>query len=111
MPFNENNIKVYNNIGKAIKLLRESKNLTQEYMAYKLGYNDRGAYAKIERGEYNTLDILLLLNICKLLNCNLVHLMLMADVVIIELPIKTYSEFLDSLKYENWNENEKEGEE
>jgi hypothetical protein len=37
--------------------------------------------------------------------------MLMADVVIIELPIKTYSEFLDSLKYENWNENEKEGEE
>jgi transcriptional regulator with XRE-family HTH domain len=94
MPFNENNIKVYNNIGKAIKLLRESKNLTQEYMANKLGYNDRGAYAKIERGEYNTLDILLLLNICKLLNCNLVHLMLMAEVDIIEVPIQSYTEFL-----------------
>ena len=110
MPFNENNIIIYNNIGKAIKLLRESKNLTQEYMAHKLGYNDRGAYAKIERGEYNTLDILLLLNICKLLKYNLVHLMLMAEVDIIEIPIKTYTEVLDSLKYENWNKNEKKSE-
>ena len=94
MPSNENNIKVYNNIGKAIKLLRESKNLTQEYMANKLGYSDRGSYAKIERGGYKTIDIVLLLKICKLLECNLVHLMLMADVDITKVPIQSYTEFL-----------------
>ncbi len=94
MPFKNNNIKIYNNIGITIKLLRERKNLTQEYMAHKLGYSDRGAYAKIERGEYSSLDVILLLNICKLLGCNLVHLMLMAEVDIIEVPIQSYTEFL-----------------
>jgi transcriptional regulator with XRE-family HTH domain len=110
MSLNDNNIKIYNNIGITIKLLRESKNLTQEYMAHKLGYSDRGAYAKIERGEYGSLDILLLINICKLLDCNLVHLMLMAEVDIIEVPIKTYTEFLDLFKPEKENKNQKEGE-
>lgn len=93
----------YIRIGNTIRLIRESKNLTQEYMAYKLGYSDRGSYAKIERGAYKTIDIVLLLYICKLLGCNLVHLMLMAEIDIIEVPLQSYTEFLKQFNLDKEN--------
>lgn len=62
----QNKTTQYKSIGNAIKLIRVSKGFMQEYMANKLGYTDRGAYAKIERGEKVTLDILLLIEICDL---------------------------------------------
>ena len=42
---------VIKTIGEAIKVARKQKDLTQEYMARKLGYKDKSTYAKIERGE------------------------------------------------------------
>ena len=89
----------YKKIGSTIQVIRVSKNLTQEYMATKLGYNDRSSFAKIERGEYNSLDVFVLIDICRLLECNLVHLMLLAEVDIFETKIRTYSEFLRTLQY------------
>ncbi|MBP9689933.1 MAG: helix-turn-helix transcriptional regulator [Bacteroidia bacterium] len=89
----QNKTTQYKNIGNAIKLIRVSKGFTQEYMANKLGYSDRGAYAKIERGENVTLDILLLIEICDMLGCNLVHLMLVAEINIFKSPIISYTQF------------------
>lgn len=89
----KNNVTKYKSIGNAIKLIRVSKGFTQEYMAQKLGYTDRGAYAKIERGENVTLDILLLIEICDLLASNLVHLMLVAEINLFKSPIISYTQF------------------
>lgn len=89
----QNKTTQYKSIGNAIKLIRVSKGFMQEYMANKLGYSDRGAYAKIERGENVTLDILLLIEICDMLGCNLVHLMLVAEINIFKSPIISYTQF------------------
>lgn len=89
----------YKKIGSTIQVIRVSKRLTQEYMATKLGYNDRSSFAKIERGEYSSLDVFLLIDICRLLECNLVHLMLLAGVDIFDTSIKSYTDFLLSLNY------------
>lgn len=62
-------------IGEAIRVARKQKDLTQEYMALKLGYRDKSTYAKIERGELGAIDIILLSKICKLLEMDLITLL------------------------------------
>lgn len=84
-------------IGEAIKTVRSSRGLKQEFMAFKLGYKNKSNYAKIERGEVETLDICRLLEICKILDCNLVHLMLLAGIDIFNTRISTWTEFMESL--------------
>jgi transcriptional regulator with XRE-family HTH domain len=83
----------YKKIGEAIKLVRINRKLTQEYMSTQLGYSDRGSYAKLERGENTTLDALQLIRICNLLQCNLVHLLMLAGINVFETPLETYTEF------------------
>ena len=84
-------------IGEAIKTVRCSRGLKQEFMAFKLGYKDKSYYAKIERGQVETIDIFRLLEICKILDCNLVHLMLLAGIDIFHTRISSWSEFIASL--------------
>lgn len=84
-------------VGKALALIRTSKGYTQQFVAVKLGFADQGAYGKIERGSFGKVDMLLLLKACAILDCNLVHLMLLAGVDIFETRIQTGSEFVQSL--------------
>lgn len=95
MPHNKD---AYKKIGHAIKLVRLNRKLTQEYMSTQLGYNDRSSYAKLERGENTTIDTLRLIRICNLLQCNLVHLLMLAEINVFEAPLKTYTEFEKTLK-------------
>lgn len=43
---------IYKNLGKRIRKLRESRNLSQEYVANILGYKSRVTMSKIESGTY-----------------------------------------------------------
>jgi transcriptional regulator with XRE-family HTH domain len=58
------------NIRTNIKLLRRSKDITQKEMAVRL-FMDERTYAKIERGEKKSLDIMLLLSIADILNTDI----------------------------------------
>jgi transcriptional regulator with XRE-family HTH domain len=62
-------------IGEAIKTARKQKDLTQEYMALKLGYKDKSTYAKIERGELSRMDLFVLIEICELLDIDFYKLL------------------------------------
>ncbi len=57
-------------IREKIKLLRRTKGITQKEMGNRL-YMDERSYAKIERGEKKSIDILLLTSIADKLNVDL----------------------------------------
>lgn len=57
-------------IREKIKLLRRTKGITQKEMGSRL-YMDERSYAKIERGEKKSIDILLLTSIADKLNVDL----------------------------------------
>ena len=84
-------------IGSALSLIRRSKGLTQQFVAQKVGFRDQSAYGKLERGTLDKVDLLVLLKLCVVLDCNLVHLMLLAGVDIFETKIQSGSEFIKSL--------------
>lgn len=74
-------------LGKSIRLVRQSRGLKQEYLAYRLGYKDKSMYAKIERGEIKSLDLFMLLRICEVLDCNLVLICMMAEIDVLNTAI------------------------
>jgi len=83
-------------IGKAMKRIRLSKNLTSNYVASKLGYKDESTYCRIERGEVNIYESLVR-GFCKLFDCNIIHFYKLAGIDVFESKIKTWSEFYTSL--------------
>jgi transcriptional regulator with XRE-family HTH domain len=70
----------YLEIGKAIRFFRERNNETDYSMAFKLGYKDHSSYAKIERGEIESMDILKLREICEILNISLCEMLVRAEI-------------------------------
>lgn len=68
-------VTIIKTLGETIRTARKQKDLTQEYMALKLGYKDKSTYAKIERGELEGMDIVLLVKICNLLEINFLTLL------------------------------------
>lgn len=62
-------------IGEELRLRRREKDLTQEYVAYKLGYKDKSSYAKLERGEVDSFDLQLLISICSILDISSIELL------------------------------------
>lgn len=63
--------KVYlQHIGKLIRFVRTYKKEKTITMAIKLGYSDSSSYAKIERGAYNSVCILKIIKIFKILHVN-----------------------------------------
>lgn len=85
-------------LGRCIKLVRESRGLKQEYISTKLGYKDRSTYAKLERGELESIDFFKLIEICRLLNCSLLHLALLANIDLMNGTITRWDDFFGSLK-------------
>jgi transcriptional regulator with XRE-family HTH domain len=73
-----NTLAIIKTLGEAIRAARKQKDLTQEYMALKLGYKDKSTYAKIERGELEGMDIVVLVKICKILEINFLTLLMSA---------------------------------
>jgi transcriptional regulator with XRE-family HTH domain len=47
-----NDQEIYKKIGSKVRFLRESRNLSQEYIAHQLGYRSRVTVSKIESGDY-----------------------------------------------------------
>ncbi len=62
-------------IGEELRLRRREKDLTQEYVAYRLGYKDKSSYAKLERGEVDSFDLQLLIAICLILDVSSIELL------------------------------------
>lgn len=61
-------------VGLKIKKLRKLRGMTQRDMAQRLFMEERN-YAKIERGEKKTLDVFLLVEICKIIEINLLDIL------------------------------------
>lgn len=96
---NQDNFKL---LGATIRLIRKGRGYTQEYMAYRLNYKDKGIYAKLERGEIKSIDFFYLLELCNILNCNVNHVCYLSGIVSSrpELPIQSLIEELTHLSKE-----------
>lgn len=68
------NLEHIKKLGLIIKLLRKGRGYTQEFMAHRLNYKDKGIYAKLERGEIKSIDFFYLLELCDILDCNVCSL-------------------------------------
>lgn len=66
-------------VGQKIKKLRKLRGLTQRDMALRLFMEERN-YAKIERGEKKTLDVFLIMEICKILEINVLDVLPAQDI-------------------------------
>src|SRR5574343_322995 len=84
-------------LGNAMRRIRQSRNYTAQYVAMKLGYKDESTYCRIERGEVENLSVWKIITFCKLFDCNIFHLFLLADIDIFDTNIKSWSEFKKSL--------------
>jgi transcriptional regulator with XRE-family HTH domain len=88
---------LYLKIGRALRLVRESRNLKQEHVAEKLGYADKSTYAKMEAGKIKHIGIDKLNDVCSALDCSMIHLLLLAATTQFSYQINTWEEFLDSV--------------
>jgi transcriptional regulator with XRE-family HTH domain len=80
-------------IGNAMKRIRQSKNITTDYIAHKIGYEDKSTYCKIECGNVKHIDESKIRSFCKLMDCNIVYLYKLAGIDVFETKIKTWDEF------------------
>ena len=88
-------------LGNAIKKLRNLHHLPSDWVAHKLGYADKSSYCKIERGVIKDVSVWKIIEICKLFDCNIVHLFLLAGIDVFDTKIKTWTEFNDSFSKNN----------
>ncbi len=84
-------------LGHAIKFIRLSRSIKQEWIALKIGYSDKSTYAKIESGKIKEVSISKLQLISEVLQCNTLHFIIMADSESFNNPILNWEEFLTSL--------------
>lgn len=85
-------------IGRTLRLIRESRNLKQTYVAEKVGYAGKSTYARIEAGTLKQVAIEKIAEICRVLDCNIFHLMLLAVSEDFKYKLQTWDEFYDSIK-------------
>jgi transcriptional regulator with XRE-family HTH domain len=86
-------------IGIGLRYIREAKNLKLKYVAEYAGYEDSSTYSRVESGKIDYLDLRKLERICALFGCELVHILLMTEMQNFNYRIKTWEEFLESLRY------------
>ena len=89
------------NIGKAMKLIRNSTGESADAIARKLNYGNSSAYLKLERGEVKTLCIEKILIFCEHFKINMMFLFILADINVFEYGINTWSQFYESLSILN----------
>ena len=80
-------------IGNAMRRIRQSKDITTDYIARKFGYEDISTYCKMECGNLKHIDESIIRAFCKLMDCNIVHLYKLAGIDVFETKIKTWDEF------------------
>ena len=86
-------------IGRGLRSIREAKNFKLKYVAEYAGYEDSSTYSRVESGKIDYLDLRKLDRICTLYECELVHILLMSEMQNFNYNIKTWEEFLESLRY------------
>jgi transcriptional regulator with XRE-family HTH domain len=102
-----NSIELNRNIGKTIKLIRESKNLKMEYVACKAGYADKTTYSRLEAGKLKHINIDKLNSICEAMECETFQIILLASVKQFKNNINSWPQFVESLKLLPQNEKKK----
>jgi len=82
-----------------IRYVRESKGISTDYMALKLGYANSSGYCKLERGEVKELCIDKILKICSLLKISPFRMFILADISIFEpCCIQSWEQFFEDFK-------------
>jgi transcriptional regulator with XRE-family HTH domain len=84
-------------LGNAMKQIRESQKASMLFVSKKLGYTSESTYCRMEHGEIENISIWQILNFCKLFECNIVHLFVLADIDIFETKINSWFDFYQSL--------------
>lgn len=108
--FDSTNLNPMNNsltsqqIGKTIKLIRELRNYSQDWVAKQAGYKDKTTYSRFESGKIKHLDFERLQGICNALSCNTVHVILLASIESFQYNIETWDDFIVSLNKLNGEE-------
>ncbi len=104
---NSNLLTNYQRLGIVLKQIRHSKQLHINDVAKALDYKNNSSYSRIENGERPEISVWKILKICKLFECNIVYLFILADIDFFEPNIKTWSEFINSLSFILDNSDEK----
>lgn len=86
-------------IGRGLRYIREAKNLKLKYVAEYAGYEDSSTYSRVENGKIDYLDLRKIERVCTLFECELVHVLLISATQNFNYNIKTWEEFLESLRY------------
>lgn len=69
------NKQIIKRVGEELRKIRRERDLTQEYLAFRLSYKDKSSYAKLERGEVDSCDLGLLVFICNILDISIIDLL------------------------------------
>lgn len=85
-------------LGNAIRFIRLSKNIKQEWVAAQVGYSDKSTYAKIEYGKLKQVAIDKVNQICEALECESYVVMKLAVMKNFNHQINSWEEFILSLE-------------
>lgn len=101
-----NNSLTSQQIGRTVKLIRELKNYSQDWVAKQAGYKDKTTYSRFESGKIKHLDFERLQGICNALSCNTVQVILLASIDSFRYNIHNWDDFISSLLEMSPNERE-----
>jgi len=93
-----NNALTSQQIGKTVKLIRELRNYSQDWVAKQAGYKDKTTYSRFESGKLKKLDFDRFQSICHAINCNSVQIIHLTSLKSFNYRINSWDEFIDSLK-------------
>jgi transcriptional regulator with XRE-family HTH domain len=93
-----NNALTSQQIGKTVKLIRELRNYSQDWVAKQAGYKDKTTYSRFESGKLKKLDFNRFQSICHAINCNSVQIILLTSLKSFNYRINSWDEFIASLK-------------
>ncbi len=93
-----NNALTSQQIGKTVKLIRELRNYSQDWVAKQAGYKDKTTYSRFESGKLKKLDFDRFQSICHAINCNSVQIILLASLKSFNFRINSWDELIASLK-------------
>lgn len=94
-------------LGNLFCFLRLTHSYKQDYVALLAGYENKRTYAKIEQGEIINIKLDRLILISKVFSCKPYQLMFLSELPVFSSKIKTWDEFIDSMKYNSQDMNVK----
>lgn len=94
-------------LGNLFCFLRLTHSYKQDYVALLAGYENKRTYAKIEQGEIINIKLDRLILISKVFSCKPYQLMFLSELPVFSSKIKTWDEFINSMKYNSQDMNVK----